>query len=92
LRLPQLTKQRTTNNGKNKFEIPKQIIYQITTCDPNRYSYEELQTKPKGVDVLNMEKYLTDADFQKVFGQSRAQFDALPAWKKESLKKSKKLF
>ncbi len=57
-----------------------------------RYTYEELQQKPKGADVNNLEKYLTDADFQKVFGQSRESFDALPAWKKTSVKKSKGLF
>lgn len=56
------------------------------------YTYAELQTKPKGVDTANLEKYLSDAEFQTVFGQTKAQFDALPAWKKESVKKQKKLF
>lgn len=60
----------------------------------NRYTYDELTAnpKPKGVDTGALEKYLTDDDFVKVLGIPRAQFDALPAWKKTDLKKQKKLF
>lgn len=56
------------------------------------YTYEELMKKPKGVDVNNLEKYLPENEYEKVFGMSKAQFDALPAWKKSDLKKKKNMF
>jgi hypothetical protein len=47
---------------------------------------------PESVDPSRKEDYLSPAEFQVVFGMDRAAFDALPAWKKANLKKSKHLF
>ncbi|XP_065196532.1 gelsolin, cytoplasmic-like [Sycon ciliatum] len=59
-----------------------------------KYSYNDLCARhpPEGVDVLFKEKYLNDDEFQTVFGMSAADFEKLPKWKKDNLKKSKKLF
>ena len=36
--------------------------------------------------------YLTDKEFQKVFGKTVSEFNTLPDWKKKDLKKSVDLF
>jgi len=48
------------------------------------YTYEELKRKellPKTVDKSQLEKYLTDEEFIKVFGIDRDAFAKLPTWK-----------
>jgi supervillin len=59
-----------------------------------RYTFAELSAKekPKGVDTNALEKYLSDEEFQKVLGVTRAQFEAFPGWKKIDTKKKKYLF
>lgn len=58
------------------------------------YPYSELigSPKPKGVDTNVLEKYLDEDEFQKVLGMTRDKFEALPGWKKQDIKKQKKLF
>lgn len=53
------------------------------------YSYEELLSDPMppGVDRRKLETYLTDDDFGKVFQMSRAEFEKIPPWKRENLKR-----
>eukprot|EP00123_Amoebidium_parasiticum_P015323 comp22899_c0_seq1/m.36213 comp22899_c0_seq1/g.36213 ORF comp22899_c0_seq1/g.36213 comp22899_c0_seq1/m.36213 type:complete len:229 (-) comp22899_c0_seq1:214-900(-) len=48
--------------------------------------------KKAGFDVANLERYLSEPDFYKAFTMTKAQFDALPAWKKTDLKKKAKLY
>lgn len=38
------------------------------------------------------EEYLSDDDFKTVFGVSKAEFAAMPAWKRINAKKDKGLF
>jgi hypothetical protein len=38
------------------------------------------------------EEYLADAEFETVFGMDKAEFRAMPAWKRINAKKSKGLF
>ncbi|KAM4024287.1 villin-1 isoform 2-T3 [Anomaloglossus baeobatrachus] len=47
---------------------------------------------PLGVDPCRKEEYLNDEDFTGIFGMSRSEFQALPDWKKQTLKKTKGLF
>jgi len=46
----------------------------------------------KGVDPANRETYLADAEFQSLFGVSKADFAKLPKWKKDGEKKKHNLF
>lgn len=48
--------------------------------------------KPKGVDSANRECYLSDNDFQTVFGMGKSSFEVLPKWKRDKLKKEHGLF
>ncbi len=64
-----------------------------------RYSLAELQAAakdkrraPKGVDVNRLEFYLTDDDFAKAFGFSKADYAAMPKWKAVDAKKKLNLF
>jgi len=59
-----------------------------------KYSYEDLKSGkfPSSVDKSNLENYLDDAEFAKVFKMSRKEFEAQPKWKKDGSKKAAKLF
>ena len=63
--------------------------------DYNRkYTYNELVNKryPPGLDESALEDYLEDAEFEAVFGCTREAFKKLSTWKREGLKKEKKLY
>lgn len=48
--------------------------------------------KAKGVDPLNREQHLSDAEFQQVFSMGKDEFNKLPKWKKDGEKKKIGLF
>ncbi|CAM9904792.1 unnamed protein product [Heterosigma akashiwo] len=56
------------------------------------YSYEQLRDKLVDVPPQEREQYLSDTDFQEVFGVTRNEFNALAKWKQQNLKKQKGLF
>lgn len=43
-------------------------------------------------DVAHKEQYLTEAQFTQLFGMTKAQFEHLPKWKRETKKKELGLF
>ena len=47
---------------------------------------------PEGVDPKRKQDYLSDAQFEEVFGMNRDAFNALKEWKQKDLKKAKGLF
>jgi len=47
---------------------------------------------PNDADRCNLERHLSDADFQLVFEASRPEFYRLPQWKRNDLKRRVKLF
>ena len=60
------------------------------------FSYEVLMKPaielPDGVDPSKRETYLSEKEFQSVFGMERSAFEAFKPWKQAQLKRSKKLF
>eukprot|EP00298_Acanthocystis_sp_HF-20_P005546 c15680_g1_i1.p1 GENE.c15680_g1_i1~~c15680_g1_i1.p1 ORF type:complete len:835 (-),score=375.35 c15680_g1_i1:37-2541(-) len=56
------------------------------------FTYEQLLEKPATVDPTRREQYLNEADFLKVFKISKTEFNNQKQWKKDQLKKDKKLF
>jgi len=48
--------------------------------------------RPKGVSEKERETYLTDDNFQELFGMDKAAFAKQPQWKKDSAKKKYGLF
>jgi len=65
-------------------------------ADPSKVSFtkEELAHNPvpSGVDPANRELYLSDEEFKTVFKMNKAEMKALPAWKRQGLKKAQGLF
>ncbi len=45
-----------------------------------------------GLDVSRRETYLSDAEFKSAFKMGKAEFEKLPLWKRNALKKSLGLF
>ena len=58
----------------------------------NKYTYEELLTRPADVDPLSQELFLRDDEFVKVFGIERRVFEGLPLWKQRRRKREVQLF
>ncbi|CAI8602126.1 unnamed protein product [Vicia faba] len=60
------------------------------------FSYDQLKTTSgkivSGIDLERREAYLSDEDFQTVFGMVKEAFYKLPKWKKDMLKKKFELF
>ncbi|XP_061340327.1 villin-3-like [Gastrolobium bilobum] len=60
------------------------------------FSYEQLMTKSgnhlSGVDLKRREAYLSDKEFETVFGMTKEAFSKLPRWKQDMLKKKVDLF
>ncbi|KAM8877906.1 supervillin [Synchiropus picturatus] len=80
-----------TESSRNKVMLVKEVLSKLSKL---QYSIEELTRSPlpDGVDPLRLEDYLSDQDFKKLFERSRVEFNALPNWKQQNLKKSKGLF
>ncbi|XP_058723957.1 villin-3-like [Vicia villosa] len=60
------------------------------------FSYDQLKTTSgknvPGIDLERREAYLSDEEFQTVFGMAKEAFYKLPKWKKDMLKKKFELF
>jgi advillin len=60
-----------------------------------KFSLEALQARAAdtaGCDPTRLHEYLSDADFQKTFGMSAAEFSKMPGWKQADAKKKCRLF
>jgi len=61
------------------------------------FNYEQLRTSkgvepPKGINLENREKYLSDTEFESLFKMKKDKFKELPEWKKKKLKQDLELF
>ncbi|KJE95275.1 hypothetical protein CAOG_05747 [Capsaspora owczarzaki ATCC 30864] len=58
------------------------------------YTYEELlqEVLPPGVDSRKLETYLSEHEFKKLFGMTKREYEAVPPWKKDNLKKAANLY
>ena len=69
----------------------------VPTGDEVKYTYDELFIKTTtltrdDINVMKRETYLSDEEFETVFGMSPDDFSKLPNWKKAKLKNEKGLF
>ena len=85
-----LTEQMKVENPNMTFIMP------TSEKKPQYYSLKTLQAKedplPDDVDPLNREANLHDKLFEKVFKMDRQSYLALPAWKRQNLKKTVGLY
>ena len=76
-------------------EVKKSEESKNLDSETNKLDYEQLKGAgviPPGVDPSRKEAYLSDAQFQEIFGMAPAAFNDLKQWKKNDLKKAKNLF
>jgi len=68
----------------------------IGFTDPTKQTYTYAQmsstTPPANIDPHQKEQYLSDDEFKKVLGITKAEFNNLSKWKKDEAKKKHKLF
>jgi hypothetical protein len=59
-----------------------------------KYTFDQLTAAalPEGVDATQKEQYLLEDEFKTRFGMTRAEFNALPGWKKNNAKKKAGLY
>lgn len=68
-----------------KYEPGGMIVpYAVLTGPPGQI--------PPEVDKTNKEQYLSNEEWDKYMGKPRDQYDAMPAWKKNGIKRKAKLF
>uniref|UniRef100_A0A6B2KY72 HP domain-containing protein n=1 Tax=Arcella intermedia TaxID=1963864 RepID=A0A6B2KY72_9EUKA len=78
----------------------KTALEEYKKAETLRFSYKEVARTPnnplpnggKGIDRANLERYLNDEDFQKLFKMSKEAWEKVPKWKKNNLKKEYLLF
>lgn len=72
---------------------PTPAASQFSAPTPGAFSLAQLkEALPAGVDPAAKEEYLSNAEFQQVFGMDRAAFKALAKWKRDDAKKKAGLF
>ena len=65
----------------------------FVAADTNKFDYEVLKAGiPEGVIPSAKETYLSDEQFQTVFGITKEKFAELKEWKQKEMKKAKGLF
>jgi len=87
------------NEGPAVLDV-KAAIEEYKKAETMKFSYRELIRTPdtplpnngKGIDRANLEKYLTDEEFERLFKMKRDGWDKAPKWKKNTLKQQLLLF
>ncbi|XP_034255716.1 actin-binding LIM protein 1 isoform X2 [Thrips palmi] len=81
---PHLRRSLPNMNHSNSTEPPKIYPYHLLVITNYRL--------PADVDRCNLERHLSDAEFDGLFGCSRVEFYRLPQWKRNELKRRVRLF
>jgi len=71
-------------------ESVQNILQEFT----KKYTYKELLDKefPPGMDTSNLEIYIEDEEFESVFNMPRSEFQKMPLWQRQKLKRHYGLF
>ncbi|XP_027350667.1 villin-3-like isoform X2 [Abrus precatorius] len=93
------TEELVPGTGTNGDSEPKQENVEVGNDSENSenfFSYEQLKTKSgslvSGIDLKRRETYLSDKEFETVFGMTKEAFTKLPRWKQDMLKRKVDLF
>lgn len=81
---PGMTMVVSQTNGNNTGSGTKYPLEILLEKDP--------ENLPEGIDPTRKEDYLAPHDFEMMFKMNQEEFEALPKWKKQNLKKSTGLF
>ncbi|MED6184361.1 Villin-2 [Stylosanthes scabra] len=90
------TEAKETAEHVSQTDSPKQeIVEDRDNSQGSRriFSYDELKSKNvSGIDLKRRETYLSEEEFNSVFGMEKEAFYKLPRWKQDMLKKKYELF
>ncbi|CAN6444816.1 unnamed protein product [Victoria cruziana] len=82
-------------NGEEAGE-KQEVVLEENGSDGSTFSYERLRAKSSnpvsGIDYKKRESYLSDVEFEKVFGLKKEAFYQQPKWKQDMQKKRVDLF
>jgi len=75
---------------ENKIELASDVLKMMDRT----YTFKELTQKPapKYIDVTKLESYLSIDEFKEIFKMNKEDYEKLPVWKQESLKKDVELY
>ncbi|KAK9987458.1 hypothetical protein SO802_032409 [Lithocarpus litseifolius] len=86
---------RSESNGGNS-ETKQETVQENDSGSGRTFSYNQLKAKSDnpvtGIDFKRREAYLSDEEFQSVFGITKEAFNKLPRWKQDMQKKKVDLF
>ncbi|KAL5124432.1 Villin-2 [Glycine soja] len=89
------TEELPPETGSNGDLEPKQENVEEGNDGQRTFSYEQLKTKSgrnvPGIDLKRREAYLSEEEFNTVFGMTKEAFYKLPRWKQDMLKKKYEL-
>ena len=77
---------------RERFRVSREVLEDYTR---ETYSYHQLldaDNLPEGVDRTRLEDYLTDDEFEKVFGMTRVEWNKMPKWRHPDLKRKALLY
>ena len=88
-----MKKSATTVEEEAKKLEPAEDKNKYLDPESNKFDYEVLKGAfPPGVNPEKKEAYLSDENFQNIFGMTPAAFNELKKWKQIEVKKAKGLF
>ncbi|TMW63189.1 hypothetical protein Poli38472_002130 [Pythium oligandrum] len=64
----------------------------IAAGSAKTFTYEQLLAGVEGIDLTSREVYLSDAEFEKLFGATKDEFSKQPKWRQQAKKKELNLF
>jgi supervillin len=81
-------------DSEDNTDLPPQPLEQLLHERTRTRSLKEVRKRdlPAGCDLKQLEKYLSDEDFEKVFHMGKTDFEKLAQWKKIAMKKEANLF
>ncbi|KAK8800935.1 hypothetical protein WA588_001763, partial [Blastocystis sp. NMH] len=88
------TKEGTHESSDDDLEVNLRRVSELANDQLPVYPYSVLTTLPypKDVDPRRREYHLSDEEFNSVFHMTKKEFESLPQWKRNQLRKSKALF
>jgi len=72
---------------EEKKRMAAELTAAMSAASPRVYTLDQLRGKPEGLDHSKLEIYLSDAEFNRALGMTKAAFAKQPAWKQNDARK-----
>eukprot|EP00029_Vermamoeba_vermiformis_P005549 TRINITY_DN1959_c0_g1_i1.p1 TRINITY_DN1959_c0_g1~~TRINITY_DN1959_c0_g1_i1.p1 ORF type:complete len:1522 (+),score=358.22 TRINITY_DN1959_c0_g1_i1:76-4566(+) len=81
------------NSNPQAYSASIRPMEEVLELIKKKYTYDELiKNTPEYCDKSKLELYMTDEEFERIFGMNKEDFENLSDWKRIELKKQKQLF